>query len=52
MTDSSAGSAPVKVQLHYLKPIPYEEFEGMKATEVAALVKQRIQDAIDAHTEA
>lgn len=45
------GSAPVKVQLHYLQPIPYEEFAGMKATEVAALVKQRIQDAIDAHIE-
>ena len=43
------GSAPVKVQLHYLEPIPYEEFAGMKATEVAALVKQRIQDAIDAN---
>lgn len=46
------GSAPVTVQLHYLKPIPYEEFAGMKATEVAALVKQRIQEAIDANTEA
>ena len=45
------GSAPVTVQLHYLKPIPYEEFAGMKATEVAALVKERIQEAIDAHTE-
>ena len=44
------GSAPVKVQLHYLKPIPYEEFAGMKATEVAALVKERIQAAIDEHT--
>lgn len=43
------GSAPVKVQLHYLKPIAYEEFAGMKATEVAALVKQRIQEAIDAN---
>ena len=43
------GSAPVKVQLHYLQPIPYEEFAGMKATEVAALVKQRIQEAIDAN---
>ena len=46
------GSAPVKVQLHYLDPIPYEEFEGMKATEVAALVKQRIQEAIDQYSEA
>ena len=46
------GSAPVKVQLHYLDPIPYEKFEGMKATEVAALVKQRIQEAIDQYSEA
>ena len=43
------GSAPVKVQLHYLEPIAYEEIAGMKATEVAALVKDRIQKAIDAH---
>ena len=41
------GSAPVTVQLHYLKPIPYEEFAGMKPAEVAALVKQRIQEKID-----
>lgn len=45
------GSAPVKVQLHYLKAIPYEEFAGMKPIEVAALVKQRIQEAIDTHIE-
>jgi 1-acyl-sn-glycerol-3-phosphate acyltransferase len=38
------------VQLHYLKPIAYEEFAGMKATEVAAMVKQRIQAVIDANT--
>ena len=44
------GSAPVKVQLHYLKPIAYEEFAGLKATEVAAMVKERIQAAIDEHT--
>ena len=44
------GSAPVKVQLHYLKPIAYEEFAGLKATEVAAMVKDRIQAAIDEHT--
>ena len=40
------GSAPVTVQLHYLKPIPYEEYAGMKPAEVAALVKQRIQEKI------
>ena len=44
------GSAPVEVQLHYLKPIAYEEFAGMKATEVAAMVKERIQAVIDANT--
>ena len=44
------GSVPVSVQLHYLKPIAYEEFAGMKATEVAAMVKQRIQAVIDANT--
>ena len=41
------GSAPVTVQIHYLKPIPYEEYAGMKPAEVAALVKQRIQERID-----
>ena len=42
------GSKPVTVQLHYLKPIPYEEYKDMKTVELAALVKQRIQEAIDA----
>ena len=41
------GSAPVTVQIHYLKPIPYEEYKGMKAAELAALVKERIQETID-----
>ena len=43
------GSKPVTVQLHYLKPIAYEEYAGMKATEVAELVKGRIQEAIDTY---
>ena len=43
------GSKPLTVQIHYLKPIPYEEFAGMKAAQVAALVKERIQQAIDEH---
>ena len=41
------GSKPVAVQLHYLKPIAYEEYAGMKPAEVAALVKARIQEKID-----
>lgn len=41
------GSKPVTVQIHYLDPIPYEEYAGMKPAEVAALVKSRIQSKID-----
>lgn len=44
------GIQPVKVQLHYLPPIPYEEYAGMKAAEVAQLVKGRIQAAIDQYS--
>ncbi len=44
------GSGHLTVQLHYLPPIPYEEFAGMKATEVAALVKERIDETIRTHT--
>ena len=41
------GSKPVAVQVHYLAPIYYEEYQGMKPAEVAALVKSRIQAKID-----
>ena len=41
------GSKPVTVQIHYLEPIRYEEYAGMKPAEVAALVKSRIQAKID-----
>ena len=41
------GSGKMSCQLHYLKPIPYEEYAGMKTTEIAALVKARIQECID-----
>ncbi len=44
------GSKPVTVQLHYLTPIPYEEYKDMKPAELAELVKGRIQACIDAHT--
>ena len=44
------GSAPISVQIHYLPLIPYEEFAGMKASEVAALVKARIEETIRTHT--
>ena len=43
------GSSPVTVQLHYLPPIPYEEYQDLKTVEIAALVKARIQEVIDRH---
>lgn len=45
------GSKRISAQIHYLKPIAYEEYQGMKAAEVAALVKARIQQAIDENLE-
>ena len=44
------GSKPVSVQMHYLKPIPYEEYKDLKTVEVAELVKSRIQEVLDANT--
>ena len=41
------GSKPIRVQIHYLQPIEYEEYADLTATEVAALVKGRIQEKID-----
>ena len=40
------GSKPVAMQLHYLSPIPYEEYQNMKPAELAELVRQRIGDKI------
>ena len=43
------GSKPLTAQVHFLKPIPYEEYKDLKTPDLAALVKSRIQEAIDAH---
>ncbi len=40
------GSKPVTVQIHYLPPIPYEEYQALNTTELAALVKERIARVI------
>ena len=37
---------PVTVQVHYLPPIRYEEYQGMKTTEIAEMVKARIEKKI------
>lgn len=44
------GSKPITAQLHYLKPIEYEQYKDMKPAELAELVKARIQECIDTHT--
>lgn len=38
---------PVKTQVHYLKPILYDEYKDMKTIEIAELVKNRIQEKLD-----
>lgn len=41
--------APLTVQVHFLEPIPYEEYKDMKSTEIAAEVKRRIEETIKAY---
>ena len=41
------GCEPLKVQLHYLEPIFYEEYKDLKTNEIAALVKARIAEVIE-----
>lgn len=37
----------VNVQVHFLKPLYYEEYNGMKTTEIAQIVHDRIQETIE-----
>lgn len=37
---------PVTVQVHFLKPLEYEEYKDMKTTEIAKEVKERIEKVI------
>ncbi len=37
---------PVTTQVHYLKPIEYDEYKDMKTRDMAALVKERIEEKI------
>lgn len=43
------GWKPVEVQIHYLKPIYSEEYEGMTASEIAVMVHDRIEETIKAN---
>lgn len=38
---------PLTVQVHFLKPLVYEEYKDMKSVEIAAEVKGRIEDVIE-----
>ena len=44
---NSLWMGPVWTQVHYLKPIYYEEYGQLKSQEIAALVKDRIQEKIN-----
>ena len=41
------GIQPVFTQVHFLDPIPYEEYKNCRTQEIAAKVKQAIQDKLD-----
>lgn len=44
------GCKPVNVQIHYLKPISPEEYEGMGTIELAAMVRSRIEEVVKANS--
>jgi len=37
----------ITTQVHFLEPIPFEEYQCMKTLQIAALVKERIQNKLD-----
>ena len=39
---------PVTVQVHFLKPLYYEDYKDMKSTEIAKIVRARIVERIEA----
>ena len=39
------------MQVHILKPIYYEEYAGKKTTEIAQMVKSRIEENIAVYAE-
>lgn len=40
------GSRPITVQLHFLEPIAYEEYKDLNTTELAKMVKARIEKTV------
>lgn len=46
---NSFSIGKVTTQVHYLKPIFYEEYKNMKSGEIALLVQERIEQVIEAY---
>lgn len=44
------STRPVTVQIHYLKPLEYDEYKEMKSVEIAAYVKDEIEKTIAKYT--
>jgi 1-acyl-sn-glycerol-3-phosphate acyltransferase len=44
------GIQPVSVQMHFLEPIPFEEYGHLKTVDIAEMVKSRIAQVIEANT--
>ena len=44
---NSCKFGTLKTEVHFLSPIPYEEFKDMNTQEIAAMVQGRIQDKLD-----
>jgi len=45
------GSKPVKVQLHYMEPIYYDEYKDLSTNEIAVLVHDRIEAVVKKYKE-
>lgn len=45
------GCDPVTVQVHFLEPIPYEEFKDMNTNELAEMVHNRIETVVNKYSE-
>ena len=44
---NSCKFGPLTTEVHFLTPIPYEEFKDMNTQEIAVMVQGRIQDKLD-----
>lgn len=45
----SSTTKPVTVQVHFLKPLYFDEYKDMKTTEIAGQIKDAIQQTIQEH---